>query len=247
MDRLIYTAMTGARMLAQRQDTVAHNLANATTNGYRAETTAFRAVPVYGPGEASRVAAVETTTGADFRHGTLHNTGNPLDVAINGKGFFAVQTADGNESYTRDGQFQLSAEGNLQTRTGLTVLGEGGPITIPPDNEIVVGRDGTISAVPSGAGRQNAQVVGRLKTVNPEERDLVRGGDGLFRLRNGEQADPDPAVVVAHGAIESSNVNVVEALVEMIAVARHFETQMRLLQNAETNARTASQVLSTGG
>jgi flagellar basal-body rod protein FlgF len=244
MDRLIYTAMTGARMLTQRQDTVAHNLANANTNGYRAETAAFRAVPVQGPGASSRVAAVETTTGADFRPGSLMQTGNPLDVAVNGKGFFAVQATDGTEAYTRDGQFQLSPEGALQTRAGFAVLGDGGPISIPANHEVLIARDGTITAIPSSTGRQNAVTVGRLKVVNPDERSLVRGADGLFRTRDGEPADADPAAMVASGAVEASNVNVVETLVEMIAVARQFEAQMRLLQSAENNARSASQLLS---
>ena len=244
MDRLIYTAMSGAKMLTQRQDSIANNLANATTTGFRAETTTFRAVPVNGPGEPTRVASIETTTGADFRPGPISQTGNPLDVAINGQGFFAVQATDGTEAYTRDGQFQLSAEGALQTRSGLAVVGEGGPITIPPDHNVLIARDGSISAIPT-TGRPNVVAVGRLKLVKPDESQLQRSGDGLFRLKGGGEADPDPAVPVAAGAIEASNVNAVEALVGMIAVARQFETQMRLLQSADQNAREATRLFST--
>lgn len=233
-------------MLTQRQESISHNLANASTNGYRAETTAFRAVPVQGAGGGTRVPAVETTTGADFRSGPLVHTGSPLDVAINGKGFFAVQATDGAEAYTRDGQFQLSAEGTLVTKSGLPVIGEGGPLAIPPGHEVLVARDGTVTATPAGAGRQNPVAVGRLKLVNPDESTMSRRADGLFGFRDGV-ADADPAVQVSTGSVEGSNVNVVEALVEMIAVARHFETQMKLLSHAEQNARSASQLLSING
>lgn len=242
MDRLIYTAMSGAKMLTQRQETISHNLANLNTNGFRAQLTAFRAVPVQGPGADTRVAAVETTVGSDFSPGQLVHTGNSLDVAINGRGFFAVQGADGNEAYTRDGGFTLSTDGELQTRGGLPVMGEGGPIQIPPNHQILVGRDGTISAVPLSEGRNATLQVGRLRLVNPPEEGLERSPDGLFRMKNGQQAEPDPSMTVAQGTIEGSNVNAVEALVGMITVARQFEQQMRLLQNAEQNAQRANQL-----
>jgi flagellar basal-body rod protein FlgF len=243
LDRLIYTAMVGTRALVHRHETIAQNLANANTNGYRAQTALIHSAPGGSPDGASRVAPVETSTGTDFRSGPVLQTSNPLDVAITGPGFFAVQAADGTEAYTRDGQMEVSPEGNLVTKRGQTVMGEGGPIAIPPNHEVIVARDGTISAVPAGAGRQNAQAVGRLKLVNPEEKSLLRGNDGLFRTRGGE-ADADPSVVVAPGAVEASNVNVIEALVDMIAVARSFETQMKLISNAEQNERAASQLLS---
>lgn len=247
MDRLIYTAMTGAKMLTQRHETVAHNLANVSTNGFRAELTAFRAVPVVGPGTDTRVASVETTTGADFTPGPITQTGNALDAAINGRGFFVVQTPDGEEAYTRDGAFKVSEDGTLQTRTGLPVMGDGGPLQIPAGTQPSIGRDGTVSAIPEGQGRQNAVQVGRLKLVNPEESGLVRGADGLFRSGNGEPAAADPAVVVAPSALEGSNVNAVESLIGMISIARQFEMQMKLLSNADQNSRTANQILSVNG
>jgi flagellar basal-body rod protein FlgF len=243
LDRLIYTAMVGTRALIHRHETITQNLANASTNGYRAQTALLHSAPGGSPDGASRTAPVETSTGTDFRPGPVLQTGNPLDVAITGSGFFAVQAADGTEAYTRDGQMELSPEGNLVTKRGQTVVGEGGPIAVPANHEVLVGRDGTISAVPAGAGRQNAVSVGRLKLVNPDENSLSRGGDGLFRVRGGE-ADADPNVVVTPGAVEASNVNVIEALVDMIAVARSFETQMKLMSNAEQNERAASQLLS---
>ena len=247
MDRFIYTAMAGAKMLTQRHETVAHNLANASTNGFRAEITAFRAVPVVGPGSDTRVASVETTTGADFSPGSISQTGNPLDVAINGSGFFAVQSRDGTEAYTRDGAFTLSEDGTLQTRSGLVVVGDSGPLLIPPNHRVLFARDGTLSASPEGAGGQSLLQVGRLKLVNPDPNGLRRGSDGLFRQGNGEAAAADPAVNVAAGALESSNVNVVESMISMISIARQFETQMKLLSTAEQNARAANQLFSISG
>lgn len=244
MDKLIYTAMSGAKMLTQRQETIAHNLANVSTNGFRAKLTAFRAVPLAGPGMPSRVASVETSVGADFTPGQLRFTGNPLDMAIQGPGFFAVQTPDGREGYTRDGAFMLSPEGTLQDRSGRPVMGEGGPITIPAGSNIMVGRDGTLTAVSTTDNRASAVTLGKLKVVNPEEGALERGGDGLFRMRDGTEADPDAAVLVAGQTLEGSNVSAVEALVGMIAVGRQFEQQMKLLQSAEQNAQRANQLLS---
>ncbi len=232
-------------MLAQRHETVAQNLANANTNGYLAQTAVSRAVPVEGASMTSRIAG-DMSTGTDFRSGPLQQTGNPFDVAINGTGFFTVQAADGSEAYTRDGQMGLSLEGNLITKDGLQIIGEGGPLTIPPNHAISVGRDGTVSALPAGAERQNAVTVGRLKLVNPDEKTLVRSGDGLFRTTGGE-AEADPDVSVVAGAVESSNVNMIEALVDMIAVARQFEMQMKLMSSAEQNSRAASQLLSISG
>lgn len=244
MDRLIYTAMSGAKMLTQRHETIAHNLANVSTNGFRSELTAFRAVPVVGAGSDTRVASVETTIGADFSPGPITQTGNPLDAAINGRGFFVVQTEQGEEAYTRDGGFKVSEDGTLQSRGGLAVLGDGGPLQIPANAKVLIGRDGTISAVPDGPGRQNVTQIGRLKLVNPEEDSLVRGTDGLFRTKAGEPAAADPAVLVAAGSIEGSNVNAVEALIGMISIARQFETQMKLLSSADQNSRSANQLLS---
>ena len=244
MDRLIYTAMAGAKMLTQRHETVAHNLANVNTNGFRAELTAFRAAPVYGPGSATRVAGVETTTGANFQQGPLTQTGNPMDVAVNGRGFFVVQTADGSEAYTRDGALTMSAEGGLTTRSGQPVLGEGGPIVIPANHDLAFGRDGSIGAIPRGQGPGATLPIGRFKLVNPDEADLARGADGLFRMKDGSDAPDDPTVVVAPNSLEGSNVNAVESLVSLIAISRQFETQMKLLSNADQNARQANQILS---
>jgi flagellar basal-body rod protein FlgF len=244
MDRLIYTAATGARQLMQRQDIVAHNLANASTPGFRAETSAFRAVPVEGSGQPTRVFAVEGASGADLSPGPLERTGRELDVAVEGPGWIAVQATDGREAYTRNGSLQVSASGVLETRSGLAVLGEGGPISIPPEHSVTIARDGTLSAVPHQAPLGNVLQVGRIKLVNPPEDALARGADGLFRVRGGGgAADADPNVALAGGMLEGSNVNAAEALVSMISLARQFELQMKLLAQADDNARRAASLL----
>ncbi len=249
MDRVIYTAMTGAKYTLEQQGAVAHNLANATSTGFRTEMHRLRAVEIQTEALRSRSFTVDASIATNFAPGPLQFTGRPLDVAVEGKGWLAVQAADGSEAYTRDGSLEVNANGVLQTRNGLPVLGSGGgPVTLPPDSEIVIGRDGTISAIPTTIGQQNVvNVIDQLKLVNPPEPELVRGGDGLFRLSGGGAATADENVKVSGGYLESSNVNVVEQMVTMISLSRQFEMQTRMLQTAEQNDRAAAQVLSVGG
>ncbi len=247
MDRLIYTAMTGASHILEQQATVAQNLSNTNTPGYRAAIHTFRAVPLVGEGLATRAFVVDSTAGADFSTGVLQSTGRALDVAVQGQGWLTVQTADGSEAYTRDGSLQVTANGVVQTRNGLNVVGDAGPLTIPPDTEVTVAKDGTISTVPSGPQPSQVVVVGRLKLVNPPENLLVRGDDGLFRTRDGSPTVLDANVAVASGNLESSNVNSVQAMVDMISLARQFDMQMKMLQSADANAKQASSILSVSG
>ncbi len=240
MDRLIYTAAAGARALMQRQDGITHNLANANTPGFRADQVAFRAVPVQGQGATTRVVTLEASAGFDERAGPSQTTGRALDVALPGKGWLALQTPDGGEGYTRHGSLQVNAEGTLVAFNGLPVAGDGGAINVPPGTEVPIAADGTVTAKAAGG---NQQLLGRLKLVNPPAADLTKGADGLMRLRNGDAAEADPAVRVASGALEGSNVSVIEAMVGMIAAARQYETQMKLLQNAEQNDQRATQLL----
>ena len=242
MDRSIYTAMAGAKALMQRQETLSNNLANAGTNGFRADLSAFRAVPVRADGTATtRVSAIEASSGFDPSSGPLQQTGRNLDVAIAGEGWFAVQAPDGSEGYTRQGMLTLSAEGMLMTAGGMEVLGDGGPVSIPPGMSVSIGDDGTVSAHAPG---QPPMAVGRLKLVNPPVETLKKGPDGLMRVADGGSAEDDPKVRVAAGFLEGSNVNTVEAMVGMIAVSRQFEIQMKLLQTMESNDQRATQLLS---
>lgn len=243
MDRLIYTAMTGAKHILAQQATTSHNLANATTTGFRAQVDQFRAVPVQGAPLPTRAFVVDSTPGSDFRAGAIQHTGRDLDVAVQGAGWIAVRAADGSEAYTRNGSLKLDENGVLQTRDGLAVQGDGGPIAIPPGRNLAVARDGTISLVPDGSAATGLATVARIKLVNPRETDLVRGDDGLFRLKSGAPAPADPNVNLVSGALESSNVNVVDEMVNMISLARQFEMQMKLIQSAESNDAKAAQLL----
>jgi flagellar basal-body rod protein FlgF len=239
MDRMIYLAMSGAKATMQRQDVVSHNLANASTVGFRAELAAFRAVPVVGEGASTRVYALESTPGYNPAPGPVQSTGRALDVAMKGNAWLAVQGLDGTEAYTRAGSLDVNTEGLLTTQSGLTVLGDGGPITIPPNSEVAVGADGTISAK---TGNQRPTVVGRLKLVTPEA-PLTRGTDGLFRAA--EDLPADPAARLAGGALEGSNVSAIESMVAMISAARQFEQQMKMLKSAEEKEQSASKLLSS--
>jgi flagellar basal-body rod protein FlgF len=249
MDRLIYTAMTGASQTLSRQAAVAHNLANVSSTGYRAEEHRLRAVQVQSnaqqQGLATRAFAVDASTHTDYTAGPMISTGRPLDMAVQGVGWMAVQMADGSEAYTRNGSFEINVNGIVQTRNGLPVQGDGGAITIPPEVKISVGVDGTISAIPETGAQNTVSVIGRVKLVNPPETDLVRGEDGLFRLRDGSAAPTDERVMVAAGSLEGSNVNPAEQMVTMISLARQFEMQMKMLSAADANDKSATQILTS--
>ncbi|MES2160012.1 MAG: flagellar basal-body rod protein FlgF [Pseudomonadota bacterium] len=243
MDRLVYTAMTGARHVMDQQATVANNLSNATTTGFRAQLDTFRAVPVVSDGLQTRAFVVNSTVGADMRAGPIQTTGRALDIAVRDQGWIAVQSADGSEAYTRNGSLKVSENGLLQTTSGQTLVGDGGPIAIPPDTTVMVAGDGTVSTISTDFKPGPANVLGRIKLVNPDVKGLVRGDDGLFRQISGTPAENDPAVRVVDGALEGSNVNPVDSMVNMISLARQFEMQMSLLKNAENNAAKATQIL----
>ena len=236
---MIYLSMSGAKATLQRQDTLANNLANASTVGFRAELQAFRAVPVNGSGASTRVYALETTPGYDATPGVVQSTGRNLDVAMKGNAWLAVQALDGTEAYTRAGALEIDAEGVLTSAGGLTVLGDGGPITVPADASVSIGADGTLSAK-SANGKTST--IGKLKLVTPEA-PLERGADGLFRAADGAELAADPAARVQDGALEGSNVSPVQTMVAMISAARQFEAQMKLLQTAEADEKSASQLL----
>ncbi|MBC7376944.1 MAG: flagellar basal-body rod protein FlgF [Burkholderiaceae bacterium] len=242
MDRLIYTAASGARATMLRQDSITQNLANANTTGYRADQTAFRFVPVRGDGATTRVMALEATAGFDDQSGAIQTTGRNLDIAIKGKGYIAVQTPDGSEGYTRDGGLDVNADGVLVVHGGLPVAGEGGALNIPAGSTVNIAEDGTVMAQPQTGP---AQTVGRIKLVNPTPSELRKGEDGLLRLAGGADAPADPEVRIAPGAVEGSNVNVVDAMVNMISAARQFEYQMKLMQSAEQNDQHAAQLLAS--
>lgn len=244
MDRLIYTAMTGAKHVFMQQAGNAHNLANASTVGFKAQEHRFRAVPVQGEGMPTRAFVVDASVADVFSEGPLMATGRPLDVAVQGRGWIALQMPDGSEAYTRAGSLEVNVNGLLQTKAGDTVAGDGGPINIPPDNTVEIAPDGTISVVPRFGTPNSANAIGRIKLVNPPEADLVRGDDGFFRLKSGQPADTDDKVRVASATLEGSNVNVVDSMVNLISLSRQFEMQIKMMQTADANAQKADQLLS---
>ena len=246
MDKLIYTAMTGANASSHRQAVLANNLANVSTNGFRAELSTYRAVPVRGDGATTRVMALEATPGFSDIPGSPQRTGRAMDAMTTGNSWFGVQGLDGTEAYTRNGSFEVASDGTLKTNNGLTVLSDGGsPITVPAGAEVTLGSDGTLSAK---VGKQPSTGIGRLKLATPTTEDpLKRGEDGLFRTTSGDPMGNDTTARLQLGVIEGSNVNAIETMVGMIQTARQFEAQTRLMQTAEADDRAAAQLLSMQG
>jgi flagellar basal-body rod protein FlgF len=243
---MLYVAMTGAKETLRAQGVNNHNLANVSTNGFRADLAAFQSRAVDGTGYASRVYATNGTVGWDDTSGALLTTGRDLDVAVNGQGFIAVMGPDGREAYTRAGNLQVDPTGQLMTATGRPVLGDGGPINIPPYSSIFFARDGSISIVAQGQTPDTTATVGRIKLVNPATEAVERGEDGLFRMKDGSDAPAEAAVQLSSGVLEASNVNAAAAMVNMIELARQFEMQVKAIRTAEENGAAAAQLLRMG-
>jgi flagellar basal-body rod protein FlgF len=242
MDRLIYTAMTGAKHILEQQATTTQNLANATTTGFRAQIDSFRAVPLVGDGLPTRTMVVDATVGSDFTPGPMQQTGNALDVAIQGNGWLSLQTSDGSEAYTRAGALQVSLNGILQTQSGVPVIGDNGPISIPPNVTLTFGSDGTVSSIDNTTTPTSVTTLGKLKLVNPPTQNLVRGDDGLFRTKNGAPVEADASVILAGGVLEGSNVHLVDSMVNMINLSRQFDLHTTMLKTAETMENSADQI-----
>lgn len=243
MDRFLYISMTGAKETLRAQTVNNHNLANASTTGFRADLSAFQSRAVAGSGYASRAYATNATVGWDASQGGLTATGRDLDIGIHGPGWIAVQGADGREAYTRAGDLRVEPSGLLLNGAGQTVMGEGGPISVPPHTSLLIAADGTISIVPVGQGPATTSQVGRIKLVNPPAESLVRGDDGLFRTTDGTDAPADAKVRLASGVLEASNVNIADAMVNMIELSRHFDLQVKAMRTAEENAAASAQLL----
>ena len=243
MDKLVYVAMSGAKETLRAQAANSHNLANASTTGFKADLSAFQSRAVSGPGYASRVYAQDNTVGWDSSAGAQQQTGNPLDISVNGSGYIAVQDTTGNEAYTRAGDLHVDSSGQLMTATGQPVLGDNGPISIPPSSSITVGQDGSISVVPLGATANTSAIVARIKLVNPPTDTLQRGTDGLLHSTSPDPVEADATTTVTPGTLESSNVNIASAMVNMIELARQFDMQIKSLHNADENAQASTKLL----
>lgn len=247
MDRLIYTAMTGASAAQNRQALLSNNLANVSTNAFRAEMYTYRAVPLRGDGATTRVFALEASAGHRNAPGPGIRTGREMDIMPKENNWFAVQAPDGTEAYTRTGSLTVSSDGTLQTSTGHALLSDSGTtIVVPREAKVSLGADGTVNIV-GRDGRSTIQV-SRMKIATPTADDpLKRGDDGLFRPASGRILPNDDEARILTGALEGSNVNAVETMVGMIQTARQFEHQMKLMQNAESNDRAAGQLLNLQG
>ena len=243
MDRMIFIAMSGAKEAMTAQAVNTNNLANVSTTGFRSDFESRLSQQVYGPGQPSRVYGSVEGSGIDFSQGSIVSTGRELDMAINGNGWLAVQAPDGSEAYTRAGDLRVDELGRLTTGSGLAVLGNGGPVSIPPSAKLEIGGDGTISIQPIGQAVNTLAVVDRIKLVNPPHAQLRKGEDGLIRLASGQPALADANVTVVSGSLESSNVNSVEAMVRMIELAREFETHVKMMRTAEENDKAASAIM----
>lgn len=232
MDRLIYTSLTAMRGSMARQTAVANNLANAQTPGFRADLAEAQSLWLRGQSFNTRAVASEEVIAADMKAGAVTATGRDLDVAIAGDGLFAVQADNGDEAYTRRGDFQIGENGLLVTGDGHPVLGSSGPITLPPSDSISIDNEGRISIVPRGGDPNQPQEVDRLRLVSPTGSDIAKGLDGLFRVKAGGALPDDPEGRVITRSIESSNVAATEALVEMIEAGRSWDTQLKLISDA---------------
>ena len=244
MDRFLYVSMTGAKQNMVAQEVHANNLANISTTGFRKDFAQARAMQVYGPGQATRAYALTERPATDFQQGTMQQTGRDLDVAIRGEGWITVQAPNGDEALTRAGDLQIDVNGILRTGVGYPVLGNGGPISIPEAEKIEIGTDGTISIRAKGQGPDVLTEVNRIKLVNPDPATLRKGVDGLIRADGeGVVFDPDATIQIHAGFIEGSNVNAVESMTEIISLARQFELQVKMMQEAEQKTESMARLL----
>ncbi|MFT4925603.1 MAG: flagellar basal-body rod protein FlgF [Phenylobacterium sp.] len=243
MDHMLYIAASGAKQNLNAITISANNLANVSTNGFKADMEQARSMQAFGEGLPTRVFAMTEIPSQNFDGGALKSTGRDLDIAVEGKGWIAVQDAEGNEAYTRKGSLMISATGTLQTSDGLMLMGDGGPITLPvPLEKIEIGRDGTITVLPLGAPPEGLEDVDRIKLVNPDGPEITKGKDGLFRRKDGTLEDADAQITVVSGVLEASNVNAVGEMVNLISIQRQFEMQVKMMKEAEENDKHHNQI-----
>lgn len=243
MDEMVYLAMSGAKQTEYAQTVNSNNIANISTSGFRADLHAFSSLPIAGPSVESRINAVAESYATDFTQGPVVNTGRDLDIAIQGSGFIAVQAPDGSEAYTRAGDLRIGSGGLLETGAGHLVMGNAGPVAIPPATSVLIGTDGTISIQPLGQGPETVAALDRIKLVDPSAESISKGSDGLVRLPEGETATASATVRVTSGALEQSNVNAAQTLVNMIELSRQYEMHINVIRTAEENADAAARLM----
>jgi flagellar basal-body rod protein FlgF len=237
---------SGAKQIMHAQTVNSNNLANANTTGFQADLANFDDQQLTGAGVNSRTYSVAENSGVSFAKGSIISTGRDLDVAVNGDGWIAVQSPDGSEAYTRAGDLQVNINGQLLTGAGHPVMGDGGPLVIPEFEKLEIGTDGTVSVRPIGQQPTVVAEVGRIKLVSPDLSELVKGEDGLLRMRAGTDSEASNEVSLISGVLESSNVNAVEALVNMIDYSRQFEMAIKLMNTAKTMDEQSTRLMELG-
>lgn len=244
MDRLVHTSLSALRGAMARQAATANNLANVNTVGFRGEFADTQSMWLHGQqGLDTRVLADEEVAGADMRGGTVTDTGRDLDVAVQGDAMLSVQAKNGDEAYTRRGDLQMSDTGLLTTGEGDPVLGQQGPITIPPADSIKIEADGSIWVVPKGGDATKPQKIDQLKLASPTGSQIAKGLDGLFRVKGGGALPEDPNATVKSKALEGSNVEATKALVDMIDASRAWDSQLKLISTAREMDTSATDLM----
>lgn len=243
MDKMLYISMTGASQNTKALQAHANNLANVSTSGFRRDFEQARSMPVFGDGLPARAYAMTERPGTDFTHGTLQETGRDLDVAVQGDAWIAVQSPDGSEAYVRTASMQIDAFGILRTSAGLPVMGNAGPIAVPPEQKVEIGQDGTISIRALGETPDVMAEVDRIKLVLPDRGQLQKMQDGLVRGKDGQEFAPDANARLVSGFTESSNVNAVAEMTSMLSLSRQFELHVKMMRTAEENASSVARIM----
>lgn len=246
MDKMLYVAMTGASQNALAQRAHANNLANISTSGFQRDLEQARSMPVFGDSFPARAYAMTERPATDFSPGAMQETGHDLDIAIGGDGFIAVQAPDGSEAYVRTASLNIDALGVLRAGNGMPVMGNGGPIAVPPEQKVEIGQDGTISIRAIGEGPRVMAEVDRIKLVNPDVKTLNKGLDGMIHTKSGQPADADANVQVVSGFLEASNVNAVEEMTSVLALSRQFELHVKMMTTAKEGDEAMARVLQIG-
>lgn len=243
MDKMLYVSMTGAQNNTLALRAHANNLANVSTSGFRRDFEQARSMPLFGETYPARVFAMSERPATDFRPGSLQETGRDMDVAIGGKGWVAVQAPDGSEAYVRTASLNIDALGILRTGNGLPVMGNAGPIAVPPEQKVEIGQDGTISIRALGENPNVLAEVDRIKLVNPDPKSMEKGADGLIRVKGQAPVEADATVQLTSGFLEASNVNAVEEMTAILSLSRQFELSVKMMRTAEDNSSAMARVL----
>ncbi|MBL7481097.1 flagellar basal-body rod protein FlgF [Legionella bononiensis] len=247
MEPILYNAISGGRSDFKRQELIANNLANINTPGFKADL--YQAQTMY-MNDANGVNdkngqsfIVQGPNGIDLSPGEIIPTGRDLDIAIDGEGWMAVKDSQGKEAYTRGGSLRLDVNRQLITASGKVVLGDGGPISIPPAKSIEIGNDGTITIIPLDGDIKSLAILDRIKLVTLDKTNIVKNDEGLLQLKQGGVAKADATVKLINGAIEGSNVKAIDQMVGMISAGREFDAQMKILSTVDDNGQKLAQLL----